>query len=146
MTWRVIKPNNSPISFYSARRGKAQFGILTIFIGFGDRLDMSEICPSILRTLSGIPAEGCPMEKCDYKYRMFSLLCVVDSACWLHDIEKQNLRNDFIYATFKQSPEFPGLERLRWEHLEMNVHISLRSLKTGLRFCRLSPLAQEVME
>ena len=73
---------------------------------------------------------------------MFSLLYVVDSACWLHDIEKKCLRNDFIYTTFKQSPEFPRLEWLQWEHLEMNVHISLRSLKTGLRFCRLSLLAQ----
>lgn len=107
---------------------------------------MSEICPSILRTLSGIPAEGCSLEKYGYKYRTFSLLYVVDSACWLHDIEKKCLRNDFIYTTFKQSPEFPRLERLQRERLEMNVHISRRSLKTGLRFCRLSPLAQEVME
>jgi hypothetical protein len=57
---------------------------------------MSEICPSILRTLSGIPAEGCSLEKYSYKYRMFSLLHVVDSACWLHDSEKKCLRNDFI--------------------------------------------------
>lgn len=51
---------------------------------------MSEICPSIRRTLSGIPAEGCSLEKYCYKYRMFSLLYAVDSACWLHDIEKKS--------------------------------------------------------